>query len=41
MPILSVLATLLKSRFFAIYFRHETLADGMDFFPVCRACIRY
>jgi len=28
-PILSVLATLLKSRFFVIYFRGVTLADGM------------
>ena len=29
-PILSVLATLLKSRFFVIYFRGVTLADGSD-----------
>ena len=29
MPILSVFATLLKSRFFVIYFRCVTLADGM------------
>ena len=29
MPILSVLATLLKSRFFVIYFRDVSLADGM------------
>ena len=29
MPILSVLATLLKSRFFVIYYRCVTLADGM------------
>ena len=41
MPILSVFAPLLKSRFFVIYYRCVTLADGMDFFPVCRACIRY
>ena len=41
MPILSVLATLLKSRFFVIYFRGVTLADGMDCCPVWRACIRY
>ena len=27
MPILSVLATLLKSRFFGFYVRYETLAD--------------
>ena len=30
MPILSVFATLLKSRFFVIYYRCVTLADGMD-----------
>ena len=29
MPILSVLATLIKSRFFVIYFRGVTLANGM------------
>ena len=29
MPILSVFATLLKSRFFVIYDRCVTLADGM------------
>ena len=29
MPILSVFATLLKSRFFGFYFRCVTLADGM------------
>ena len=29
MPILSVFAPLLKSRFFVIYFRCATLADGM------------
>ena len=29
MPILSVFAPLLKSRFFVIYFRCETLADRM------------
>ena len=41
MPILSVFALLLKSRFFGFYVNGVTLADGMDFFPVCRACIRY
>ena len=29
MPILSVFATLLKSRFFVIYYRCVTLADGL------------
>ncbi len=29
MPILSVFAPLLKSRFFVIYYRCVTLADGM------------
>ena len=29
MPVLSVLAPLLKSRFFVIYYRCVTLADGM------------
>jgi len=31
MPILSVLATLLKSRFFVIYFRGVTRADEMGY----------
>ena len=41
MPILSEFAPMLKSRFFVIYYRCVTLADGIDFFPVWRACIRY
>ena len=34
MPILSVLATLLKSRFFVIYFRGVTLADRTKSLPL-------
>ena len=41
MPILSVFAPLLKSRFFVIYYRCVTLADGMGQPPVWLACIRY
>lgn len=35
-----VFVPLPKSRFFVIYFRGVTLADGMDCCPVCRACIK-
>ena len=38
MPILSVFAPLLKSRFFVIYFRGITLADGMGRRFVNRPC---
>ena len=36
MPILSVFVTLLKSRFFVIYYRRVTLADGRKSLPCAK-----